>query len=135
AYQHTGLAAGSTHYYRVRAVNGSEQSAYTAVASATTTVIPAAPTNLVATAQSQNAIALSWQHNSANTTGFRIQRSTNASSGFAPVATTGSGVTTYTDNTGLSANTTYYYRVAAMNGNEASANATASAKTLANTSL
>ena len=90
---------------------------------------PAAPTNLVATAISSSQIALSWTDNANNETGFQIQRSTNGVN-FTLIATLGANVTTYTDN-GLTAATTYYYRVRAFNasGNSAASNV-ASATTL-----
>ena len=83
---------------------------------------PAAPTNLVATAISSSQIGLSWTDNANNETGFQIQRSTNGVN-FALIATVGANVTTYTNN-GLTAGTTYYYRIRAFNssGNSALSN-------------
>jgi len=90
---------------------------------------PAAPTNLRATAISKSQINLGWADNSNDETGFKIERSTNANSGFSPIATVSAGVTSYQD-TGLTPNKTYYYRVRAYNGNGDSAYSnTASAKT------
>ena len=90
---------------------------------------PAAPTNLVATAISSSQIALSWTDNANNETGFQIQRSNNGVN-FTLIATVPANVTTYTDN-GLTAATTYYYRLRAFNssGNSAPSNV-ASATTL-----
>lgn len=89
---------------------------------------PAAPSGLAATAVSQSEIDLSWTDNSSDETGFEIERSLDGSS-FSPVATVGADVTTYPD-TGLSADTTYFYRVRAVNGAGASAfSNTASATT------
>src|SRR5207244_4335298 len=47
-------------------------------------------------------------------TGYRVERSTDGSSDWTTVATTGQDVTMYSD-TGLAAGTTYYYRVYAIN--------------------
>ena len=58
-------------------------------------------------------IALSWQDNANNETGFTIERS--AGGAFVQVAQVGANVTTYLDS-GLAANTAYDYRVAAFNG-------------------
>jgi hypothetical protein len=77
--------------------------------------IPAAPSGLTATASGSSQVNLSWTDNSNNETGFKVQRATN--SGFTvglATFTVGAGATTYT-NTGLTANTTYYYRVLATN--------------------
>jgi FtsP/CotA-like multicopper oxidase with cupredoxin domain len=75
---------------------------------------PAAPSGLVATAVSSSQIDLSWSDNSGDETGFEIERSLNGSD-FSWIASVGADITSYLD-TGLSAATTYYFRVAATNG-------------------
>jgi hypothetical protein len=78
---------------------------------------PAAPTALGAEAVSSSQINLAWTDNANNEDGFKIERCTGScSSGndFAQIATVGPNVTTY-PNTGLAANTTYFYRVRAYN--------------------
>ena len=134
SYSNTGLAAGTSYSYRVRAYNAGGDSAYSNTASATTTqaagTTPAAPSGLAATAVSNSQINLSWTDNSSNEDGFRIERCQgNNCTSFAEIATVGAGVRTY-NNTGLSRNTTYRYRVRAYNttGNSAYSNI-ASAKT------
>ncbi|HEY4491896.1 MAG TPA: fibronectin type III domain-containing protein, partial [Acidobacteriota bacterium] len=129
SYSDSGLAAGSTYFYRVRAYNSGGNSPYSNTDSAATPGnLPAAPSNLIASAVSKSQINLSWLDNSNNEQGFRIERSTNGNS-FTLIATVGSGVTSFA-NTGLKANKTYYYRVRAYNsaGNSAYSNV-ASAKT------
>lgn len=74
---------------------------------------PADPTNLVATAASCSQINLSWSDNSTDETQFNIERGTDGVN-FSQIATVGANVTTYS-NTGLTASTTYYYRVRAYN--------------------
>ena len=130
----TGLAAGTTYYFRVRAYNGSGSSANTNTASATTQSgsVPAVPSGLTATATSQTQINLSWTDNASNETGFYLDRATN--SGFTAnlVTTTLGQNVTSSSATGLTASTTYYFRVRAYNANGSSANtSTASATTLA----
>ncbi|MDP3297216.1 MAG: fibronectin type III domain-containing protein, partial [Thermodesulfovibrionia bacterium] len=85
--------------------------------------VPSAPSNLTATAMSSSQINLSWMDNSNNETGFKIERKKGATGTYSQVATVGVNVTTYS-NTGLLANTTYYYRVRAYNsgGNSAYSN-------------
>ncbi len=65
SYSNTGLAASTTYYYVVEAVDAEGSSAASAQASAETsavscTTVPAAPTGLTATASSSSAIGLSW---------------------------------------------------------------------------
>ena len=75
---------------------------------------PSAPTNFGANTGSNSSIVLWWADTSSNETGFIVERSTNSDSGFTPIATALPEATTYTD-TGLTANTTYYYRISATN--------------------
>ena len=98
-----------------------------------TVTVPAAPSNLTATAVSSGQINLAWTDNANNETSFRIERSPNGSS-FTEIATVAANITSY-NNTGLAGSTTYFYRVRASNsgGNSAYSNTT-SATTQAATS-
>ncbi len=84
---------------------------------------PAAPSGLSAAAASASQVNLTWRDNSTNETGFKIERKTGSGGTYAQIATVGANVTSYQD-TGLSAMTTYYYRVRAYNsgGNSAYSN-------------
>ena len=132
-YSNTGLAASTTYYYVVKAVDADGTSAASAQANATTSaapsctsVPPTGPTGLTATASSSSAIGLSWTAAPANPpctiTSYSVYRST--INGFTPSPSTldASGVTgtTYSD-TGLAASTTYYYLVEALDSFGASA--------------
>ncbi len=77
---------------------------------------PAAPSGLNAVAISKTRIDLSWTDNSSDEDGFKIERSPNGTSGWTQIATVGANVTSY-NNTGLTCDTGYYYRVRAYNGN------------------
>ncbi|MDO9535639.1 MAG: fibronectin type III domain-containing protein [Bacillota bacterium] len=107
----TGLTAGSTYTYRVRAYNAAGDSNYSNEATVFTGK-PTAPTNLVATTVSTSRIDLNWTDTANNETGFKIERRTGST--WSQVASVGANATTYSD-TGLSANITYYYRVRAYN--------------------
>jgi hypothetical protein len=98
----------------------------TATVTAPSGTVPAAPTSLKATAASSTAVNLTWTDNATgNETGFIVQRSTNGTT-YSQVGTTLTGVTTYADS-GLTAGTTYDYRVYAVNsvGDSAASNVAA----------
>src|SRR5262249_25799911 len=92
----------------------------------TTLAPPAARSGLVALAASATKVTLTWQDNSSNESGFRIQRSSNGGGSGTQIAQVGAGVTTYTDTT-VSKNKSYSYRVCVYNasGNSADRNAAA----------
>lgn len=132
SYSDTGLTAGTTYAYRVVAWNNVGTSAYSAPAYATTAapapVAPAAPSGLTAAAASSTAINLAWTDNSSNESGFRVERSV-AGGAFTQIGAVGAGITSFAD-TGLTAGTTYSYRVLAYNsGGNSAYTATASATT------
>ena len=116
-YQDTGLAASTTYFYRVEAVNAGGSSGESNTASATTlasTGALAAPTNLTATAFSTTQINLNWTDNSNNEKGFEVQRATSFDGPFTAIVFVGPDVTTY-NNGGRTPETTYFYRVRAFN--------------------
>jgi hypothetical protein len=114
-YADSGLASGTTFYYRVSAYNLNGNSGFSNTASATTAeVAPEGPAALNAVAASATEIQLNWQDNSTNETGFKIERSANGIDQWLQIATVGPNITGYTDNT-LSTGTTYYYRVFSFN--------------------
>lgn len=128
SYNNTGLAASTTYYYAVRATNASGSSANSNIASATTlSAIPAAPSGLTATAVSVSQINLAWTDNSTNESNFVVGRSTVSGGPYTDIATLAANTVSYS-NTGLAANTRYYYVVratsaAGSSANSASANA------------
>jgi Zn-dependent metalloprotease len=113
SYSNTSLTAGTTYYYRVRAYDGSNNSAYSDVASATTQSL-AAPTGLVATPFSSSRIDLTWVDNATNEAGYKVERSTDGVT-FTQITQLGANVTSYAS-TSLAAGSTFYYRVKAYEG-------------------
>lgn len=77
--------------------------------------LPASPDGLSANGASGSSIQLSWNDNSNNETGFEIERALTSNPGsFTLIHTSGTNITSYTDN-GLNENTQYYYRIRAVN--------------------
>jgi hypothetical protein len=77
-------------------------------------VIPTAPSKLKAEALSATEIKLTWQDNSDNEDGFKIERKVGTSGTWSQIKTVGANEEEYTDSR-LNPNTTYYYRVRAYN--------------------
>jgi len=118
SYNNTGLNASTTYYYRIRAYNSTGNSSYSNEAFTTTQsaiTIPAATTNLQASEVSSSQINITWQDNSNNEDGFKIEQGTGIYGIYwTEIASVNANVTNY-NNTGLIASTTYYYRVRAYN--------------------
>ncbi|MGC8789623.1 MAG: stalk domain-containing protein, partial [Caldisericum sp.] len=74
---------------------------------------PSAPSNLFAISISSSQINLTWVDNSDNEDGFKIERKKTGET-YTEIKTLPANTTSYSD-TGLSSNTTYYYRIRAFN--------------------
>jgi cellulose 1,4-beta-cellobiosidase len=118
-----GLAASTTYYYVVQAVDAAGSSGYSTSVGATTfapacAAVPSAPTGLTAAAVSSSQIGLTWADvtpppNCRVT--YSVYRATNASLGPVPSNLVASGLSapSFTDG-GLAAATTYFYVVQAV---------------------
>jgi hypothetical protein len=120
SYAWTGVTAGS-YNLTARATDNSGATTTSAGVNVTVAALatPAAPSQLDGNALSRRRIRLTWQDNSTNESGFRIERSLNGTT-FTEIDTRAANAESYTDNN-LSSNTLYYYRVRAYNsaGNSA----------------
>jgi chitodextrinase len=138
-FNDTGLTPSTSYSYRVRAtdmagnVSAFSGTATTSTSAAPDTTPPGAPVGLAATAASATQINLSWTASTDNVgvTGYRVERCQGAAcSTFAQIATP--TTTTFNDN-GLTASTSYSYRVRATDAaaNLSTFSPTATASTIA----
>jgi uncharacterized protein (TIGR02145 family) len=116
-YTDTSVSEGMTYSYRASSFNAvgkslNNSNIYTVTITAGT-VIPVPPANLIGTVASPTQINLSWADNSTNETGFKVERKTGAGT-YAEVGATATDITIFNDS-GLSPNTTYIYRVYSYN--------------------
>ena len=129
SFSDTGLAEGTEYCYQVRALaNPRDAGPYSEPACATPgggeppppppppppVEPPAAPSGLDASAVNDQRIDLSWVDESDNESGFNVERALGAGGAFTEIDIVGIDVTTYQD-TGLSAESEYCYRVRAFN--------------------
>jgi|GEM_PF-672490 len=126
-YQHEQAVPGRTYYFRVYAVNAGGRSAGSAVVWATLPAVPNAPAQLLAAGTSPTEVYLSWTDRATDETGFVLERSVGDNAHYRVLAQLPADATSYQD-TELTANTQYFYRLRAVNGegssgysNEASA--------------
>ena len=116
----TGLDAGTTRHYRVRAINAVGAGDASNVDSATTAPdVPDAPQGLTATAAGMTQINLSWappaDDNGSAVSGYRIEVSSTGTSGWSVLETNTNTDDTEYSHTGLTPDTTLHYRVSAVN--------------------
>ncbi|MCL2442203.1 MAG: fibronectin type III domain-containing protein [Treponema sp.] len=111
----TGLTEDTTYYVYARSAannNYNEGVAHRSAGITTSRVsVPRAPSGVNATAASTTSITVSWDSVS-GANGYRVYRSTSSTGTFTEI---GTSTTTSFTNYELSANTTYFYRVAAYN--------------------
>ncbi|MBS0638940.1 MAG: fibronectin type III domain-containing protein [Proteobacteria bacterium] len=121
----SGLAAGTSYDVQVAAANSVGMSASISqllnVQTAIGIMVPGAPTGLSAAGVSSSAVTLTWNAptSGGSPTGFLVQYSSNAGSTWSEGVSF--GMVTNGTVTGLSASTTYSFRIAAVNASGASA--------------
>jgi hypothetical protein len=111
----SGLTSGNYYRFRVKAYNGGGASAYSETAYATTYAATAQPTTLQVFPYSSNSLEITFDDCSTGEDDHRLERSDENNANYAEIATLAANFTYYRD-TGLTANTVYYYRVRAKAG-------------------
>ena len=107
SYTNTGAKAGTTYYYKVKAVNSAGESAYSNVVSGKTTVT----TLTMGHSSTSGKPQLTWKAVS-GAASYKVYRATAKNGAYSVINTT--KALTYT-NTGAALGTTYYYKVEALN--------------------
>jgi titin len=118
SWQDTSVAPSSPYTYAVKARNPAGDSGWSNEASVTTPAVPvpvpAAPTGLVATAESPTVVKLTWIDNATNESEYLVERAVGTGA-FVQVGSELSAGTTEWRDTGAAGSTSYHYRVKARN--------------------
>ncbi len=120
----SGLSAGTSYEFRVRARSAHGPSSPSNVASATSLSPPVAPTGVSVTASGSTSVSVSWADASSDETGFVVEYRTGGGS-WTSGATLAAGAFSATL-TGLAPSTSYEFRVSATNANGSSASSSVS---------
>jgi hypothetical protein len=117
SFTDSGLSEASKYWYRVRAYNSDATSDYSNEKQITTLYdIPDPPSGLTITSLLPDQVSVSWNDNSNDESGFKVQRKQGATGSYVDIRTTAPNVTSYTDrDTTLIDGTLYYYRVCSTN--------------------
>ncbi|MEY4747927.1 MAG: hypothetical protein RIQ60_141 [Pseudomonadota bacterium] len=108
-------AAGTTYFYQVVAVRGTDSSAPATSSGLTTPSAPTSAGSVTPVAVSATQVNISWTDRSANETGFQVWRRTGTTGTFAAVSAVLPANTTSWSDTSAVGGTQYFYRVDTSN--------------------
>ncbi len=111
------LTEGTLYRYKLKAFHEDNESDFSNITTATT--LPAAPSDLVVNRISETELRLIWIENSSNEDNFEIQRREDSTEEFTTLVTLSENLTEYND-IDLNPNTTFHYRVRALQGETSS---------------
>jgi len=113
SYEHTGLEAGSTYYYKVRSyITVSDTKIYGSYTAPKSKVMLQIPSNVKLTNSSATSLKISWSKVK-NASGYEIYRAASKSGTYKKIKTITSGTATSYTNVKLTNNKTYYYKIRA----------------------
>lgn len=115
SYVDTSVAMTTSYNYRIKAVFGTVESAYSTIVSVTTPAPqpPATPSGVLVRVVSASQLQISWG-NVLNETGYIVERRTDDPLAWQQVGTTTADVTVFNDTT-VTAGIQYWYRVTSVN--------------------
>ncbi|MCX6085354.1 MAG: fibronectin type III domain-containing protein, partial [Caldiserica bacterium] len=119
SYADTTCLPGTTYAYKLQAVRDDDVSELSPASSSVTTpaalVAPAAPTGLIALAQSPTAVGLTWTDNAINEASYQVYRKDGAAVSFNQVSADLPAGTAMWQDTSVAASSLYTYTVKARN--------------------
>jgi uncharacterized protein (TIGR03437 family) len=129
SFDDSGLTGSTTYLYRMRVETSAGYSPYSNEVTVTTLqALPAAPTNLQATAISSSQVNLTWTNNAPDATGIRVESQPAGSASFTDIGA--AATLTSAGITNLQPNTAYNFRVRAQNAAGYSAYSNVAAATM-----
>lgn len=115
-YNDSGLSNNTTYCYRMRSTNALGDSGYSTGTTVTTTDLPGAPGNATYSGIQSTSLTVNWTAAS-GASSYKVERAPDSGGSPGTYAQIASGVTNfYYNDTGLVANTPYWYRVRGTNG-------------------
>jgi YD repeat-containing protein len=121
SYIVSGLQPDQLYDILIQATNSDYSSFWSGITKCKTKANPVSvPGGLSASALSNASIQINWA-NASYEDGYKVYRSTSASGTYNLIGSVGADITSFTNDIGLSGNTTYYYKVKAYNSDYESA--------------